>query len=86
MRSNAVNTNFQIHGSFICAEGEEDLGTCTDDDGAPLICPIIGGKQEQYYQAGIVSWNLKCGAHEVPGIYVNVAAFRTWIDNQIAAA
>lgn len=39
--------------------------------------------RQPYYQAGIVSWGVGCN-EPVPAVYVNVAAFRTWIDNEMA--
>lgn len=50
------------------------------DGGSPLVCPI-SGRHEQYFQAGIVSWGIGCSETN-PGVYVNVAKFRTWIDQQ----
>jgi secreted trypsin-like serine protease len=38
----------------------------------------------RYQQAGIVSWGIGCGENNTPGVYVNVAMFRDWIDEQIA--
>lgn len=35
-------------------------------------------------QVGIVSWGVDCGLEKIPGLYVNVARFRKWIDNEIA--
>jgi len=36
----------------------------------------------RYEQAGIVAWGIGCG-DVVPGVYANVARFRTWIDSQL---
>lgn len=46
------------------------------------MCPI-GEKPQQYHQAGMVSWGIGCGG-KTPGVYVNVAKFRNWIDDQMA--
>ena len=35
-----------------------------------------------WYQAGIVAWGIGCG-NAIPGIYVDVAHFTPWIDEQI---
>lgn len=34
-------------------------------------------------QAGIVSWGIQCGLADIPGVYVDVASFRNWIDQEI---
>lgn len=56
--------------------------TCKGDGGSPLVCPV-NGKAGHYYQAGIVAWGIGCGEHGTPGVYVNVAKFRNWIDQEI---
>uniref|UniRef100_A0A182U7L2 Phenoloxidase-activating factor 2 n=1 Tax=Anopheles melas TaxID=34690 RepID=A0A182U7L2_9DIPT len=70
------------HSSFICAGGEKGRDTCKGDGGSPLSCPIPG-VANGYYQAGIVAWGISCGIEGVPGVYVNVALFREWIDEQL---
>lgn len=52
------------------------------DGGSPLVCPV-NGKPGHYYQAGITAWGIGCGEAGVPGVYVNVARFRNWIDEQV---
>lgn len=51
------------------------------DGGSPMACPVEG-KPEQLQQAGIVAWGIGCG-DATPGVYVDVARFRLWIDHQI---
>lgn len=34
-------------------------------------------------QAGIVAWGVQCGLLDIPGVYVDVASFRNWIDQEI---
>lgn len=46
------------------------------------MCPLENNP-EQFHQAGIVAWGIGCGV-ETPGVYVNVAMFRHWIDEQMA--
>lgn len=53
------------------------------DGGSPLMCPIPE-KPLQFHQAGIVAWGIGCG-DKTPGVYVNVALFRDWIDKHILA-
>ncbi|CAH1992408.1 unnamed protein product [Acanthoscelides obtectus] len=70
---------FRLHKSFICAGGQANKDTCKGDGGSPLVCPIRE-RPGKYQQAGIVSWGLTCGLHATPGVYVNIALFRDWID------
>lgn len=55
---------------------------CKGDGGGPLVCPIEGSPNF-YHQVGITSWGVGCGTVGVPGVYVNVAMFRDWIDQQL---
>lgn len=59
LRETRLGKRFKLHDSFICAGGEVGKDTCTGDGGSPLVCPVIG-KEEQYYQVGIVSWGIGC--------------------------
>lgn len=54
----------------------------TGDGGSPLICPVPD-EVDYYYQTGIVSWGIECGREGIPGVYVNIAKFRDWIDNEM---
>lgn len=60
----------------ICAgvpEGGKD--SCQGDSGGPLIENTYGKL------AGIVSWGYGCGEAAYPGVYTNVAAYKTWVEN-----
>lgn len=46
-----------------------------------MVCPLPG-KPGFYYQAGIVSWGINCGDEGIPGVYVNVANYQLWIEEQ----
>lgn len=82
LREAKLGPFFTLHGSFICAGGEDNKDTCKGDGGSPLICPVIG-QTERYHQIGIVSWGLTCGIANTPGVYVNVILFSEWIDNEM---
>ncbi|XP_037711294.1 phenoloxidase-activating factor 2-like isoform X2 [Drosophila subpulchrella] len=84
---NAINQylpyKFVLHNSLMCAGGENDKDSCTDDGGSPLACPIQG-QPGRYELAGLVNFGLHCGLPGVPGVYVNVANLRQWIEKETA--
>nr|XP_018901507.1 PREDICTED: trypsin-7-like [Bemisia tabaci] len=82
LRETRLGAHFKLHESFICAGGERGKDTCKGDGGSPLVCPIRS-RPGYYAQAGIVAWGIGCGEDGTPGVYVNVAKFRNWIDNKI---
>ncbi|XP_036419103.1 transmembrane protease serine 13-like isoform X2 [Colossoma macropomum] len=72
--------NGSILQSMLCAgdlKGGRDA--CTGDSGGPLVCEAQNGL---WYLAGIVSWGVKCGEPNKPGVYTNVASFSKWIHRQ----
>nr|XP_022903396.1 anionic trypsin-like [Onthophagus taurus] len=79
LRQTRLGEFFQLHHSFICAGGEDHKDTCHGDGGSPLVCPI-SDQPGRYHQIGIVSWGIGCGELNTPGVYVNVAIFREFID------
>lgn len=81
-RSTRLGRTFNLHPSFICAGGKEGEDSCSGDGGGPLICPIEG-TEDKYHQVGIVSWGIGCGTNKIPGAYVDVAKYKTWIDKQL---
>uniref|UniRef100_A0A1Y9H2Q6 Phenoloxidase-activating factor 2 n=1 Tax=Anopheles dirus TaxID=7168 RepID=A0A1Y9H2Q6_9DIPT len=82
LRTTRLGPRFKLHASFICAGGEKGRDTCKGDGGSPLVCPIPGS-EGYYYQAGMVAWGIGCGEDGIPGVYVNVAMFRGWIDDHL---
>lgn len=80
-RSTRLGKRFNLHESFICAGGEKGKDTCTGDGGSPLVCPIPN-TIDRYYQAGIVAWGVGC-FRPIPGVYVDVAKFKPWIDENM---
>ncbi|XP_066247173.1 phenoloxidase-activating factor 2-like [Euwallacea similis] len=82
LRKVALGPYYTLHESFLCAGGENHKDTCKGDGGSPLMCPVEG--QNRLEQVGIVSWGIKCGTTEnTPGVYVNVALFSDWIDEEM---
>lgn len=64
--------------SMTCA-GEAGSDTCQGDSGGPLVV-YQGGT---YVQAGITSWGVGCARGDFPGIYTRVAAYSTYLKQQI---
>lgn len=82
LRQTRLGKYFRLDPSFICAGGEEGKDACKGDGGSPLVC-AIPGHPDRYEQVGIVAWGIGCGEKDIPGVYVNVAMFRSWIDQQL---
>ena len=61
--------------SMLCAGGE-GVDACEGDSGGPLVCDL----DLTQTLCGLVSWGLGCGRPGYPGVYTEMAAFRTWID------
>jgi len=83
LRRTSMGRDFKLHESLICAGGERDQDACTGDGGSPLFCPLENDPN-RYEQAGIVSFGIRCGQENVPGIFTNVALFRDYIDLKLA--
>lgn len=79
LRSTRLGRHFVLSNTFVCAGGQANQDTCKGDGGSPLVCPIEG-QFNRYYQSGIVAWGIGCGKNGSPGVYVNVAEFRNWVD------
>jgi secreted trypsin-like serine protease len=50
---------------------------CTGDGGAPLSCSIGG----RWFLAGLVAWGIGCGTSNIPGVYVNVFTYLSWVES-----
>ncbi|XP_055529012.1 phenoloxidase-activating factor 2-like [Wyeomyia smithii] len=83
LRETRLGRSFRLHGSFMCAGGEEDIDTCTGDGGSPLVCPMPD-EVNRYYHAGIVAWGIGCGQTDVPGVYAKTSLYTNWIENKLS--
>ncbi|CAG9811514.1 unnamed protein product [Chironomus riparius] len=76
LRSTRLGQNFILdQSSFLCAGGELGKDACTGDGGAPLVCQVAN----QWFVFGLVAWGIGCGSSNVPGVYVNVVNYMSWI-------
>lgn len=82
LRSTRLGNRFTLSNTFVCAGGQTNEDTCKGDGGSPLVCPI-DGLYNRYYQTGIVAWGIGCGENGIPGVYVNVAKFKNWVDAEM---
>ncbi|XP_055945727.1 uncharacterized protein LOC129976271 [Argiope bruennichi] len=79
LKQTRLGRSYQLHPGFLCAGGEPGKDACTGDGGSPLVCDHGG----TWKVAGLVSWGIGCGQPGVPGIYVNIAKYRSWIETVI---
>ncbi|XP_044730304.1 phenoloxidase-activating factor 2-like [Chrysoperla carnea] len=80
LRRTELGNNFQLYMSFLCAGGRPMMDACLGDGGAPLVCESTN---HQWTVVGLVSWGIRCGEPDIPGVYTNVSALLPWINSQI---
>ncbi|KAJ0169980.1 hypothetical protein K1T71_014586 [Dendrolimus kikuchii] len=83
LRQTRLGKFFELHSTFMCAGGEAGQDTCKGDGGSPLVCPIQN-EPDRYMQSGIVAWGIGCGGDGTPGVYVNVANLRDWVESKVS--
>ncbi|XP_076366303.1 phenoloxidase-activating factor 2-like isoform X2 [Tachypleus tridentatus] len=76
LRSTFLGPYYHLHDGFICAGGGKDEDSCKGDGGGPLSCLRHDGT---YSLAGLVSWGIECGKPGLPGVYVRVQKYLSWI-------
>lgn len=50
---------------------------------AELLTELFQFEKDRYMQSGIVAWGIGCGEDGNPGVYVDVANLRDWIDDKV---
>ncbi|XP_055283948.1 LOW QUALITY PROTEIN: serine protease-like protein 51 [Moschus berezovskii] len=71
----------QLSRNMLCAW--QELGTrgnCQGDSGAPMVCTIHGSRR--LFQVGVFSWGIRSGFRGRPGMFVSVAQFLSWIQEE----
>jgi len=70
-----------ITSNMICA-GREEGGqdSCQGDSGGPLM---VRGSNQDWRQAGVVSFGIGCARPNFFGVYTRVSQYLFWIDSQI---
>ncbi|KAB0368524.1 hypothetical protein FD755_019558 [Muntiacus reevesi] len=71
----------QLSRNMLCAW--QELGTkgnCQGDSGAPMVCSVHGS--QRLFQVGVFSWGIRSGFRGRPGMFVSVAQFLPWIQEE----
>ena len=66
---------FSVQIGEVCALGHHDTDSCQGDSGGPLVYYTRKGPR----LVGIVSFGPGCGLANTPGVYTDVAYYRSWI-------
>ena len=65
----------------MCAgAGKGEIDSCAGDSGGPLACKDEGGV---WYVVGVTSWGVGCARKGLYGVYADVRAMRSWIDQVV---
>ncbi|XP_008201062.1 trypsin alpha-3 [Tribolium castaneum] len=64
--------NVEVNNKSICA-GALAKDSCQGDSGGPFVC--------ESKLTGVVSYGIGCGFENLPGVYVEVAKYSSWLEN-----
>uniref|UniRef100_A0A8C7BYR9 Peptidase S1 domain-containing protein n=1 Tax=Neovison vison TaxID=452646 RepID=A0A8C7BYR9_NEOVI len=71
----------QLSRNMVCAWKEPGTkGNCQGDSGAPMVCTTRG--TQRLFQVGVFSWGTRSGFRGRPGMFVSVAQFIQWIQEE----
>jgi len=73
----------QIVDGMLCAgitAGGKDA--CQGDSGGPLST-AVAASDDRHFQIGVVSFGQGCALPGVPGVYADVAYYRSWLETQM---
>ncbi|XP_058526399.1 serine protease-like protein 51 isoform X2 [Ochotona princeps] len=80
-RKECIKRVEQLSTSMLCAWQEPNTnGKCRGDSGAPMICATRG--TQRFFQVGVFSWGMRSGTRGRPGLFVSVAQFIPWIQEE----
>lgn len=74
--AHSIGNRSRIQDSNICTDNASGMGSCTGDNGGPLVAGSA--------VIGVFSWSVPC-AQGLPDIYTRVSSHVVWI-NSIAGA
>ncbi|XP_053392370.1 sushi, von Willebrand factor type A, EGF and pentraxin domain-containing protein 1-like [Mercenaria mercenaria] len=77
---NDIKSEMDLQRMFCAGDGKIGTDTCQGDSGGPLVCDM----NDRNTVIGITSWGRGCGRPDAPGVYTNVAAYVSWIKEQIS--
>ncbi|XP_062977533.1 transmembrane protease serine 12-like [Elgaria multicarinata webbii] len=72
-----------VSSNNLCAGSETGrVDSCQGDSGGPLMCGFQNNAK--YYLIGITSYGYGCGRPKLPGIYVNISKYRSWVESKLS--
>nr|XP_012630919.1 serine protease 55-like isoform X2 [Microcebus murinus] len=80
-RKKCIKRVNELSRNMLCAWQEPGTnGNCEGDSGAPMVCATYG--TQRLFQVGVFSWGIGSGSRGRPGMFVSVAQFIPWIQEE----